>query len=174
MQENQAIKTLVILWISSINSIWRLNRDSSDIRLSIRYKDFALIYLSKYIRDLKIPKPQLQLIKLETHQSCFKKLSYKLKPFSCKIFIQMMHFNAVTILQTLLLIALQSLDFKGLMNVSKMLKTYLLSVGQGQRISNLCKIVTAITTFYPQETTTFRQWFVGVDQKQQLVGVQMQ
>ena len=35
----------------------------------------------------------------------------------------MMHFNAVTILQTLLLIALQSLDFKALMNVSKMLKT---------------------------------------------------
>ena len=81
-----------------------------------------------------------------------------LKPFSCKILTNDAFCRADTVLQTLWIVALQTLAFESLMNVSKMLKNLfaILSVGQGQRISNLCKIVTAITTFYPQETTTFR------------------
>ena len=45
-----------------------------------------------------------------------------LKPFSCKILTNDAFHRAHTILQTLLIVALQTLAFESLMNVSKMLK----------------------------------------------------
>ena len=54
-----------------------------------------------------------------------------LKPFSCKILTNDAFCRADTVLQTLWIVALQTLAFESLMNVSKMLKNLfaILSVG---------------------------------------------
>ena len=46
-------KILVILEISSINQIWRLNGGSNDFRVKVRKKDFDLLFKTQLRPQLK-------------------------------------------------------------------------------------------------------------------------